>query len=571
MRYRALFVLTVSGILGFRAGMVAFPEWQTAVETAQVLAGVVHYPAATPFFLYHTKLWTVLHQVLAVLLHLGASEITLSLVMSGVLGMVSFQALSMCVFALSEDVLLAIGSPLVLAVARATDFGVVYPIALMGSVHTYGVLGLSLFVLVVSLIGAGCYRSGGFLLGIAPAVHPSLGTWLLVIVAVAFVWDFGRMREASAHGLRYFVVGCLVTGVSLVVHFTSAFPAPPVNPAVSARYLSSFVALWDAHRQPVALSASGMSLNRGALALGLLWLVAFGSDLPRSAAFLLRVVVVAAVASLLLVIASWVAPENLPATLLILMPARVANFNAMTFVALLLGIVGAYRRRPWSPVLALWLSASLLLSDRSLLWRWLQQGTGTRRAPSWTAWFDFWNVLELVSLALVTLTLMAWSARSTRDAPPRALRAVAFSARVALAVLFTLLAIAGWRTAARRAPLFDNYDTSPVFHEASRERGLLITGGNLNLIQLRTRRPVLLNGGGLDGLPYAIDSGPEVERILRDVYDIDFFNPPEEARHTGIMPNRYNQEAWERFTPRNGAPFDTSTRRDTYSRTPRGR
>jgi hypothetical protein len=228
------------------------------------------------------------------------------------------------------------------------------------------------------------------------------------------------------------------------------------------------------------------------------------------------------------------------------MPARLANFNAMTFVALLLGIIGAYRRRPWSPVLALLLTVSLLLSDRSLLWGWLHQGT---RAPSWTAWFEFWNVLEVVSLALVALTLTAWTTPSMTAEPRRTLRIVAFSARIGLALVFTVLAVAGWRTVARRAPLFDNYETSPVFHEASRESGLLITGGNLNLIQLRTRRPVLLSGGGLDGLPYAIESAPEMERILRDVYDIDFFNPPEEARHRGIIPNRYNQAAWERFTP----------------------
>ena len=60
---------------------------------------------------------------------------------------------------------------------------------------------------------------------------------------------------------------------------------------------------------------------------------------------------------------------------------------------------------------------------------------------------------------------------------------------------------------------------------------------------------MLLNGGGLDGLPYAIDSGPDVERILREVYAIDFFNPPAEARQTGVIPPNYNQQVWEQFTP----------------------
>jgi hypothetical protein len=44
-------VLVVSGIGGFHAGMVTFPDWQVAVETAQVVAGIVRYPVDNPFYL----------------------------------------------------------------------------------------------------------------------------------------------------------------------------------------------------------------------------------------------------------------------------------------------------------------------------------------------------------------------------------------------------------------------------------------------------------------------------------------------------------------------------------------
>jgi hypothetical protein len=70
----------------------------------------------------------------------------------------------------------------------------------------------------------------------------------------------------------------------------------------------------------------------------------------------------------------------------------------------------------------------------------------------------------------------------------------------------------------------------------------------MQLMQLRTRRPVLINGGGLDGLPYSLAAGPAIERILRDVYAIDLFNPPEEARGRGTIPNDANRVVWERFS-----------------------
>ena len=120
--------------------MSGFPDWQVAVETSQVLAGLVKYPAGNPFFIYHVKLWTILHQILAPLLALGVSEIRLSLIVSGVLGMVTFQALSMVVYALSRDAWLAIGAAVFIFFTRTAEYGGVYGIFLLGTENTYGIL-----------------------------------------------------------------------------------------------------------------------------------------------------------------------------------------------------------------------------------------------------------------------------------------------------------------------------------------------------------------------------------------------------------------------------------------------
>ena len=57
-----------------------------------------------------------------------------------------------------------------------------------------------------------------------------------------------------------------------------------------------------------------------------------------------------------------------------------------------------------------------------------------------------------------------------------------------------------------------------------------------------------VDGGGLDGLPYALAAGPEMARILRDIYDIDFFNPPAEAHGIGVIPSSYNRRIWEAYS-----------------------
>ena len=74
---------------------------------------------------------------------------------------VSFQALALVCYALGRNAVVAIGAPLVIFVSQASNYGIVYPIALLASPHTYGVIGLSLAVLCVALLGVGWHRTGG--------------------------------------------------------------------------------------------------------------------------------------------------------------------------------------------------------------------------------------------------------------------------------------------------------------------------------------------------------------------------------------------------------------------------
>ena len=107
-----------------------------------------------------------------------------------------------------------------------------------------------------------------------------------------------------------------------------------------------------------------------------------------------------------------------------------------------------------------------------------------------------------------------------------------------------------WLESARRDTIFLDRTNHSVFSRAAKDGGLLLTGGDLRLVQLRTRRPLVLDGGALDGLPYAIEAGPETQRILQDIYALDMLNPPEAARGLGAIPNELNRITWEGYSPR---------------------
>ena len=547
---RALWVLVVSGLLGFRVGVVGFPSWHVSVETAQVLAGLVTYPPDNPFYIYHTKLWTVIHQICAVVLRLGVSEAALSLFLSGLVGMVSFQALSLFVYALSGEWWLAVGSAFVVFFSRAAEYGVTYPVMLMGTSHTYGELGLSMFVLVVALLGGGWYRTGGILLGLAPAVHPSLGLWLWVTVAAGVLWDFKGLRGEFRPAIRYFLAGAALTMVSLIVQFSIIYDVPQVDPSVSARYLNAFVSYFDEHRQPVRLVSSGTVLNCAAFVLALVWLTGFPRDVPRPAVFLLRVVLAGAVLSLGFTFLSWVPSDRLPQALVILMPGRLLNFNAMSFVPMLFGLLAARRGRLWSSLLTAMLATGLLFSQRSMFWEWVEH-----REPVWHSRLDQLLVIGAVSAGLLGLAAAALKRRTRNEAVTtrgaRMTRAVSLATQgaqlVTVSVLLTAVVLT-WRIRGDNRLLDRTND--PFFSEVAADRsGLVATGGGFHLVQLCTRRPVLLDTAALNTLAYAPESGPAMDRILRDVYDIDVFNPPSSMpRGTDVIPVEVPKALWEGFS-----------------------
>jgi hypothetical protein len=552
-RNGALWVLALSGMLGFWIGIACFPTWQVAVESAQVIAGLVSYPPDNPFYIYHLKLWTVLHEILAVLLRAGLSEITLSEIVSGALGMVSLQALSIFVFAFSRDVVYAVGAAFVIFLSGAAEFGGTYPIDLMGTSHTYGTLGLSAVVLAASLLGAGCHRLGGLLLGAMPAIHPSLGIWCGLITAISVASDFKRLTTQLREALPWFVAGCGLTAASLAVHLAIARGLPPVPTEVAGRYLTSFVAFWDSHRRAPDLNNLGVYLNNpavrltiGLVPIALVWVLVLADYLPRAAHFLLRFILVTACLAISLILVSLMTRGWLPGFVQILMPMRILNIVGMTFAALLFGLVAACIPTPWGQLAGLMLSIALLLADRSRL----AIGNAFLRPLT-----EGLSSLSVVTVTAIVVTLWAYLRKSNVAGSegeyhrPGTMTVTVATLRIASVAALIVYWVPSAKVTEPRPLLFRDRTHDPVFVAAAAGKGLLLTGDGLHLIQLRTRRPVLLDGGGLDGLVYSLEAAPAMDRILRDVYGVDLLNPSSrEGMWTATIPPVTNQRNWEKYS-----------------------
>ena len=545
----AIWVLILSGIFGFRVGMIGFPDWQVAVETAQVVAGVVEYPAETPFYTYHSQLWTALHHILALPLRAGVSELTLSRLMSGVLGMVTFQALSLFVYALGRSIPLAIGAAALIVFTRSAEYGTVYPVFLLGTVHTYGAIGLSSAVLTVALLGAGCYRSGAMLLGILPCIHPSLGIWTGIAVGAGILSDVRRLQAHLRPALPWFLAGCALTIASLIFHFAFVYDAPTGATRWSPQDLSVYIRLWDAHRGAIDFGQIGVRLNLGAMVIAVVWLAFFRRDTVQqkpdvsvASQLLLRIVAASALLAIAMIPLSHIAPERLPRALVVLMPGRWLNFCAMTCVALIIGLL-VRRAALWSHCLLLLLSAGLLLGTGSMLWEWFGQ-------PHGEPYDGGLRASQIIWVATALMIVGAFATRRTSDAKALGTaRLVSTLAYAACVALLGIVSVMTWRSShSRSGDYFQDRTNDVFFGDVAAHRGVLLVAGDLYLIQLRTRRPLLIDAGAIDTVMYSLVTGAQMQRILRDVYGLDLFDPPPEAIGAGRVPLQAHRLTWEGYS-----------------------
>jgi hypothetical protein len=518
--------LVASGAFGLWAGL-AHAEWQWAVEFAQMGAGLVQQPADNPFSILHAKLWSLISQLTTLALAAGMSERMASWALSGLAGMVTCQALAMLAFACCRRFWASVSMPAVVLFSGITMHDGVYPVMLLGWQHTFGMFGLSATLLAVGLIGSGFRRTGAVLLGSAVAMHTSTGAPTAVFAVVAAVFSWRDDREGARALVRYLVIGFVISGVSFAVHAFQRPPIPAADPDAMRRFLIAWTTVWDEHRRPVEWSRLGALINLVLPLAMLAWLPVIRDSSARIA---IRLLVIATLSSLPLAALSNLPPDLLPSSLIIVMPARLLNIGLFASVPILVGLLAGGRTHVarWTSVAA---AGLVVISSPSALY------------------FD--QTTLVITLGVVTILIAFLERHSLSIAPGHGQDVVrrpavtlgAAAVGAALVVLFVLPRsplLADARTDFRTAP-------DPVLDVAATREGRLATAGDLSLVQLKIRRPVLIDGLTLDSLPYSIESGPIIDRILKDVYDMDLLHPPAAARRGGRIPNEPNRDAWERF------------------------
>jgi hypothetical protein len=524
-------VLALSAAAGFLVGAFVQPTWTDNVESAQVLAGVVVYPQRTPMYDYHTSVYSLTIQTAALLLWLGVPEWPLSVLCSGLQGALSFAAIALFAFAVSGRASIALVLPLLLlrlhgwSAAETTYLGMLhghrYPNHFPNDMAIYGMIGLFSVLLIFALLAVGRVKSGAFLLGLMPGLHPGLALPALLGAAAAFVFAGGERKVWWRSGWRAGAVGLTVSAVGAliqVIFFWHA--AESASPERVHAVMEAFLRSWDDHNFPVR-GGERLAFFESEIytaALGFVALTLGRSYLSRATrAVIAGLLVVCAASVVYTLLFSW-RPELVPWRVQSLLVMRWLNLSSLAFPMLGLGLLGrlALERRNSAAAAVLVLLTGLMAMGftRSL----------TSASVPWAEQvgpYDHHGFAFPVGLVLAVGVLLPLD--RLRRMPRHGPRFAALLGAAMLTVggaylLFGPLS----RIRSERLSGVDAF--TPVLEAARGRPGLLLVARDLWEVgrpQTCTRRPLLIDPAQLNMLTKVPGSGPRMADILLRVFEID--------------------------------------------------
>lgn len=610
-------LITGAAIVGFIHGL-KLAHLQVALEGAQVLSGLVEYPAQSPQHIYHSKLWTLLNQIPALFLFLGVSERVLSIAISGLGGALFYIGLALVSFAVNKKLFLSVVAPSVIlwtGVAGAIS-GINYPVVLLNSPHTYGSFGLSFCVLVLGLIGCGRLRSAALIAGLTLSVHPSWGVWINSLLIPLMLYEFRKERLVLFEKIGWWLIGAAISAMSLMWWY---FYVPGIEFSATSeigKYTTVFIEKWDFHRKPISLSANNPDLMSHLWCLTVIACASLlaGYNVFRSTSstdlaekLFFKIAFYSSIGSVIFILILLLPQDLIPSVLMMLMPNRWANLGIIIFLPLLIGTLVAGCRKHCAIHYLLAISAILIFKDidkygvASFLLTFLLVfvAVAIHFGESRTN-YNLKSVINMVSVAFLSLTLFLsiinpGDSRVMQAAlltsislalvwiisvQPRNVFLGAVWARLflkaqeisqeigfkrkpssvmslptpvdQLTALFALMLLCAYfglsvgRYPPWEEPAFSDRTNNQFWNKVEEQEGMLLADPGLFMVQARSRRPVLIDGGALDWLPYVPRAAPYVAEILSEVYGVDYFNPPQ--HHRGRLDRSWSAEYWQELS-----------------------
>ncbi len=534
-------------------------RWDEAYEHAQILAGQIPYPENHPLYRYVHNGFSLQTYLAALVVWLAPGPIVLNGIRNVLFVLASVLPAYLITRRLAGNALWGHTAALLTLAGVWLEFDSSYPLSVWPNTFTNGYLGGGYMLLTMYLILTSHWRSGLFLLGLAPAIHIGELPAILPVCGLFVLWQLVRGDRAGfLRGLPWGAAGIAICiGFGLLIRFGFYVPWPESisNPESVNAIWRGYTEWFDPHRQfpPMNAHVGGVA----ALLIGLGAAMTLGAREPMWRWLAVFTASVIAVVWVAMGIHAAFGP-NTPFLVIGWMPYRLLNLMLPVWLATVIGVLARRdgeadgRVGPWfvGGALALYLLLPILrLGADGAVDRYLASGelvmlllTGAAYArladmiPARHGVGLAWRVAGAVSFVALIFVHQLGAVSFAVGAGVFALFPVRFQLtipalprRIALGTAAALAVLLNYDQFMSRAQLprseFDQRVAEYLSERGERDAVLLAHPSEF-LLQARVGNPVLVETQTASLMSYLPELGPWIQQTYMDLYGIRFDQLP---------------------------------------------
>lgn len=520
-----------AAVFGAVLGVLVKPVWTDNLIPAQIIAGVVEYPADSLVPLTYLRPHSLVTQLAALLLMTGLREWSVSLVFSGLQGALACAALTTlalavsrhwlsAVFTLGLIVRLSMQQPRWIGSYVDVFHGHFYPNTFPVAPGVFGAVGLYLCIMILGLIALERWRAAALGTALLPFIHPGLALPLYAALIPA-AW-FGRAHIGAAWPSiwRVMAAGVAVGAASLAWYVTYLPVSPPVDPEEVQTLARQLVERWNDHTLIPSTRRLLLLLEPAfhTVLLATLLLTRWRSLLPPGARAAAAIVLGMTIVSVAFTIALAYVPTAVPWQVRAALIPRWMNLASWFFIIVTgarLSHLALTRGHRLAALLLAGAAAAVTLELVEGITFWSGFGAAYLSLPATPQKKAMYFLSGIGPLGLV-LAVAWWQSRAVHRPALRVPRWW-----LGLAVAATLLMFAWPFQRSRWYGPGGSGACHVSLEAAARTDGTLLLGPRLwaaEWIQARTRRPFLFEVMDINILPFTPAILPSAARVLEEIY-----------------------------------------------------
>lgn len=501
--------------------------FQLPAEDARIMAGLIDYPRNNVYFLLRTNAWSLMNQLGAAALKLGVTEETLNIAFCALGGAFSFTSLGLISLAWSNNIFISLLLPLFMYVIGLVGLpSANYPIFLMGTIYTQGIIGMFFGLLAMGFASCGRLKTAALVAGIAVSVHPTLGLFYLLSFALFLLAVRSTLPTTETEAIcKALATGILISLSSLIIQkLYFAVKLPAADSETVRVLLHKCLQNFSWHRSP-----DSKKWFTGATTVAMIPAVLALIELRQKSNPEKRRYAATAVCAITVTALCFVTTDSLVGSdyFDLIMSWRYFNILNVCCIPVTFGILGySGHSRDWQGLALLigLVSLAALIRDTDPVIGYVSFGLSAG-----------WVLFARERIASTRLTRIKNS-----------LAGACLAGAVAWVIFPAALAVLQQNF---DKSIFINYKHTAEYTLLSNRPGTLLISSASGLLQQQLRRPVLIGPNDLESHLYLPGTLPAFNHILSTVYGLDLMTATPNSPIHNCWMTREHRTLWESRPP----------------------